>query len=57
MYRYDVDLLKGVFVVEERRKLRGNKVSETVWPGGSFEGASNINIEGVGTGEVDPLGI
>ena len=57
MEGYTVGLLKGVAVVADRIKLGCEEGAGTVLPGEHFEGASDGNLEGVGTGEGDPLGI
>ena len=57
MVGYYVGLLKCVAVFSDRSKIGGEKVSGTVWPGGSIDGASDGNIEGVVPWEGYPLGI
>ena len=54
---YDGGLLKYISVVAGKRKIGGDEGSGTVWPGGSFEGDSDSNFEGVGPREGDPLSI
>ena len=46
-------LLRGVSVVADRRNPGVDKVSGAVVSGGSFEGVSDGNIEGVGPREGD----
>ena len=49
MEGYAVCILKFVDVVSDRHKHRDDKGAVPVLPGGPFEGARDVNIEGVGT--------
>ena len=57
MEGYDIGFLKGVAVVSVRSRIGGDKGARSVLSCGSFESASYSNLEGVGPGEVDPLGV
>ena len=55
MEGYYIVLFKSVSVVAYRRKLGGEKGEGPVSHSGYFEGDSDVNIEGVGPGEGDPM--
>ena len=57
MEGYTVVFLKGVAVVAVRSKLGCEKGAGSVLSGRSFEGDSDVNLEAVGNGEGDILGV
>ena len=57
MEGYAACILKFVDVVSDRHKHRDDKGAVPVLPGGSIEVDRDGNLEGVGTGEGDTLGI